>query len=125
MSSKVLVVGPSWVGDMVMADSLFQHLQATGACVDVLAPGWSLPVLERMPSRYAHPFWAVGILTATGSSPEGPRGCPCAAWQDRSQLPFGNGVCSVQNILSARATAPFPVGRSPPTVVATRVPPRA
>lgn len=50
MSSKVLVVGPSWVGDMVMADSLFQRLRANGASVDVLAPGWSLPVLERMPS---------------------------------------------------------------------------
>lgn len=47
---KILVVGPSWVGDMVMAQSLFMHLKANGECeIDVLAPGWSLPVLERMP----------------------------------------------------------------------------
>ncbi|MFQ5995425.1 MAG: lipopolysaccharide heptosyltransferase II [Acidiferrobacterales bacterium] len=48
---RVLVVGPAWVGDMVMAQSLFitlrQHMP--GAKVDVLAPGWSLPLLARMP----------------------------------------------------------------------------
>ncbi|MEM7278001.1 MAG: lipopolysaccharide heptosyltransferase II [Pseudomonadota bacterium] len=53
-------MGPSWVGDMVMADSLFQHLQASGNCVDVLAPGWSLPVLERMPSVHRGIELAVG-----------------------------------------------------------------
>ena len=47
---KVLVVGPSWVGDMVMAQSLFKALKLRGDCdIDVLAPGWSLPILERMP----------------------------------------------------------------------------
>lgn len=48
---RVLVVGPSWVGDMVMAQSLFMQLQADDPTVqiDVLAPGWSLPILERMP----------------------------------------------------------------------------
>ena len=49
-SRKILVVGPSWVGDMVMAQSLFKALKQRGACdIDVLAPGWSLPILERMP----------------------------------------------------------------------------
>ena len=49
-SRRVLVVGPSWVGDMVMAQSLFMTLKAAGRCdIDVLAPGWSLPILERMP----------------------------------------------------------------------------
>jgi len=45
------VVGPSWVGDMVMAQSLFMVLkQSFPAClIDVLAPAWSLPLLERMP----------------------------------------------------------------------------
>ncbi len=48
---KILVVGPSWVGDMVMAQSLFMQLkQAQPECViDVLAPDWSFPLLERMP----------------------------------------------------------------------------
>jgi len=48
---RILVVGPSWVGDMVMAQSLFMTLQAQhpGVLIDVLAPQWSLPILERMP----------------------------------------------------------------------------
>ena len=47
---RILVVGPSWVGDMVMAQSLFMTLKADGPCaIDVLAPGWSLAILERMP----------------------------------------------------------------------------
>ncbi|HRP95675.1 MAG TPA: lipopolysaccharide heptosyltransferase II [Rhodocyclaceae bacterium] len=47
---RVLVVGPSWVGDMVMAQSLFMALKAAGPCdIDVLAPGWSLPLIARMP----------------------------------------------------------------------------
>ena len=47
---QILVVGPSWVGDMVMAQSLFMTLKAAGPCaIDVLAPGWSLPILARMP----------------------------------------------------------------------------
>ncbi|MCL1859940.1 MAG: lipopolysaccharide heptosyltransferase II [Proteobacteria bacterium] len=46
---KILIVGPSWVGDMVMAQSLFMSLKAGGECeIDVLAPAWSLPVLARM-----------------------------------------------------------------------------
>ncbi len=46
----ILVVGPSWVGDMVMAQSLFKVLarEHAGAAIDVLAPGWSLPVIQRM-----------------------------------------------------------------------------
>jgi heptosyltransferase-2 len=52
MSSKekILVVGPAWVGDMVMAQSLFKLLKSRGAgLIDVVAPGWSGPLLERMP----------------------------------------------------------------------------
>lgn len=50
-AGRLLVVGPSWVGDMVMAQSLFRMLHSRDASVaiDVLAPGWSLPLLERMP----------------------------------------------------------------------------
>ncbi len=48
---KILVVGPSWVGDMVMAQSLFIALkqQHVDCVIDVLAPVWSLPLLARMP----------------------------------------------------------------------------
>ncbi|MEZ5480844.1 MAG: lipopolysaccharide heptosyltransferase II [Porticoccaceae bacterium] len=48
---KILIVGPSWVGDMVMAQSLFTTLKQNnpGCIIDVLAPGWSRPILARMP----------------------------------------------------------------------------
>ena len=48
---KVLVVGPTWVGDMVMSQVLYRFLQQTypGIVIDVLAPAWSGPILERMP----------------------------------------------------------------------------
>ncbi len=48
---RYLVVGPSWIGDMVMAQSLFITLkqQYPDCSIDVLAPEWSLPVLQRMP----------------------------------------------------------------------------
>ncbi len=47
---RILVVGPSWVGDMVMAQSLFMTLKARqpGCRIGVMAPAWSLPILERM-----------------------------------------------------------------------------
>jgi heptosyltransferase II len=46
-----LIAGPSWIGDMVMAQSLFITLrqQYPDCVIDVLAPEWSLPVIERMP----------------------------------------------------------------------------
>lgn len=48
---RYLIVGPSWIGDMVMAQSLFITLkqQYPNCIIDVLAPQWSLPVLKRMP----------------------------------------------------------------------------
>jgi len=51
---RILVVGPSWVGDMVMAHSLFQVLARRGpdTHIDVLAPAWSQPLLERMPEVF-------------------------------------------------------------------------
>lgn len=46
-----LVVGPAWVGDMVMAQSLFKLLRKKdpSASIDVVAPAWSEPLLARMP----------------------------------------------------------------------------
>jgi len=48
---RILVVGPSWVGDMVMAQSLFMTLQQRypGVLIDVIAPKWSGDLLGRMP----------------------------------------------------------------------------
>ncbi len=48
---NILIVGPSWVGDMAMAQTLFVCLkQLHPDCqIDVLAPEWSRPILERMP----------------------------------------------------------------------------
>ncbi len=50
-AEKILVMGPSWVGDMVMAHSLFQSIKQKNPNVqiDVAAPAWTLPLLERMP----------------------------------------------------------------------------
>jgi heptosyltransferase-2 len=48
---NILVVGPSWVGDMVMAQSLFIELKRRypQAAIDVVAPEWSIPLIARMP----------------------------------------------------------------------------
>ncbi len=50
---RILIVGPSWVGDMVMAQTLFITLQRIfhghRPVIDVLAPAWSRPILARMP----------------------------------------------------------------------------
>ena len=48
---RILVVGPAWIGDMVMAQSLYMALRRRypNASIDVLAPAWSGPVLRRMP----------------------------------------------------------------------------
>lgn len=47
----ILVVGPAWVGDMVMAQSLFMALKRDHpeARLDVLAPPWTLSMLNFMP----------------------------------------------------------------------------
>ena len=51
MDKRWLIVGPSWVGDMVMAQSLFKKLKSdqSSCTIDVVAPGWSEPILSRMP----------------------------------------------------------------------------
>ncbi|MDU5452044.1 ADP-heptose--LPS heptosyltransferase RfaF [Pseudescherichia vulneris] len=48
---KILVVGPSWVGDMMMSQSLYRTLKARypQATIDVMAPAWCRPLLSRMP----------------------------------------------------------------------------
>ncbi|MGQ0657570.1 MAG: lipopolysaccharide heptosyltransferase II [Chromatiales bacterium] len=67
---QLLIVGPSWVGDMVMAQSLFRLLikQHSDLAIDVLAPTWSLPLLARMPEvRSARELrWGHGDLKVAG-----------------------------------------------------------
>ncbi|MEH0873209.1 ADP-heptose--LPS heptosyltransferase RfaF [Pectobacterium cacticida] len=48
---KILVIGPSWVGDMMMSHSLYRTLKAEHpeAAIDVMAPAWCRPLLARMP----------------------------------------------------------------------------
>jgi len=50
-ADHILIIGPSWVGDMIMAQSLFIVLQKNypAAKIDVLAPAWSAALLARMP----------------------------------------------------------------------------
>jgi lipopolysaccharide heptosyltransferase II len=49
--NKILIIGPSWIGDMVMAQSLFIALKSDNPTViiDVLALAWTKPLLDRMP----------------------------------------------------------------------------
>ncbi|MBD2795674.1 ADP-heptose--LPS heptosyltransferase RfaF [Xenorhabdus sp. 18] len=48
---KILVIGPSWVGDMMMSQSLYRTLKALypDAEIDVMAPAWCRPLLAKMP----------------------------------------------------------------------------
>lgn len=57
----ILVIGPSWVGDMVMAQCLFAALKELHPdhAIDVVAPAWAAPLLGRMPevrARIDAPF---------------------------------------------------------------------
>ncbi len=49
--SRILIIGPSWVGDTVLAQPLFQRLRERHAelRLDVLAPPWTASLLRRMP----------------------------------------------------------------------------
>ena len=48
---KILIIGPSWVGDMVMSQALYITLkkQHSDAVIDVLSPAWCKAILEKMP----------------------------------------------------------------------------
>lgn len=48
---RILVVGPSWIGDTVMAQPMFRLLLERHAnlAIDVLAPAFTQPLLSRMP----------------------------------------------------------------------------
>ena len=48
---NILVISPSWVGDMMMSHALYQQLkvQYPDCQIDVMAPDWCRPLLARMP----------------------------------------------------------------------------
>lgn len=49
--NKILIDGPAWVGDMIMAQTLFKLLKKKypKAEIDVIAPAFTKPLLDRMP----------------------------------------------------------------------------
>lgn len=49
--NSILIIGPSWIGDMVMTQSLMKVIKENqpDVLIDVLAPKWSLGILARMP----------------------------------------------------------------------------
>ncbi len=75
--SGTLVIGPAWVGDMVMAQSLFRLLrtQEPDVAIDVIGPPWSVPLVGRMPEvrrgiplDVAHGEFGLGARRALGKS---------------------------------------------------------
>ena len=47
---NILIVGPSWVGDSVISQSLFKVIKSNCAdpTIDILAPKWTIDIFERM-----------------------------------------------------------------------------
>jgi len=67
--TRILVVAPSWVGDALLSQPLLTRLkqQDPQSRIDILAPGWALPIFRRMPgvsetleSPFAHGELAFG-----------------------------------------------------------------
>ncbi|MDF0604795.1 lipopolysaccharide heptosyltransferase II [Neisseriaceae bacterium TC5R-5] len=61
MKKKILVIGPSWVGDSIMAQPLYRrlHQRHTELELHVFSPQWTLPLLARMPEvaqTHLNPF---------------------------------------------------------------------
>lgn len=48
---RLLLVAPNWIGDTLLAQPLLARLRARhpGLRIDAVAPGWTAPVLRRMP----------------------------------------------------------------------------
>lgn len=75
--SRILVIAPSWVGDALLSQALLARLRQRDprSRIDVLAPGWALPVFRRMPevtealeSPFAHGELALGGRWRLGHS---------------------------------------------------------
>ena len=74
---NILIVGPSWVGDTVISQSLLKLLaqQNPAAKIDYLAPPWTLPLLARMPevrsginNPFGHGAFRLGERRALGKT---------------------------------------------------------
>lgn len=48
-AQKILIIGATWLGDMIMSQSLFKVLHSQGKTIDVLAPKWNHAILACMP----------------------------------------------------------------------------
>lgn len=48
---KILIIGPSWLGDMVIAQKLFKAIKETYPAYElhVASPAWTIPLVSRMP----------------------------------------------------------------------------
>ncbi|MDO5351411.1 MAG: lipopolysaccharide heptosyltransferase II [Succinatimonas sp.] len=48
---KILIIAPSWLGDIIMSQSLLKILKSQDpqCSIDVYAPAYTLPILKRMP----------------------------------------------------------------------------
>ena len=48
---NILVIAPSWVGDMMMSHALYQQLKANfpDCHIDLMAPDWCRGLISRMP----------------------------------------------------------------------------
>lgn len=103
LSSPILIVGPSWVGDMVMASSLVAVLRQRfpNRPIDMLAPPSALPIAtliegvrDAIPSEFGH-----GELGLTGR------------WKlGRSLRPKGYGTAIILPRAFKAAVAPFAAG---------------
>ncbi len=50
LSNKYLIIAPSWLGDLIMSQSLLKELkkQDPNCTIDVYAPKYTMPILDRM-----------------------------------------------------------------------------
>ena len=58
---KYLIISPSWLGDLIMAQSLFKTLKHNepDCIIDIYAPKYTMPILDRMPElnkKLINPF---------------------------------------------------------------------
>lgn len=50
-NTRILIIAPSWLGDIIMSQSLLKVLkqQDSNCIIDVYAPEWTTPILKRIP----------------------------------------------------------------------------
>ncbi len=58
---KYLIISPSWLGDLIMSQSLYKALksQDPNCIIDIYAPAYTMPILDRMPEiskKIVNPF---------------------------------------------------------------------